>query len=164
MLNVIVKDGEVVRFPATINSLKSLVGDNIILPKNPSLPITVDGYTLQAPVGSSEPVGDVTKEVVPVLTNGSWVQAWEVRAYNEEELAAQGKAARRADKLTGVLFNGVMCSATAEDMWGLTSMYISISQGESELFEFDNGNELLLTPQNADAFMAVWRPFRRSVK
>ena len=162
MLNVIVKDGAVVRFPATINSLKSLVGDNIILPKNPALPITAEGYTLLAPVGSSEPDGDVTKEVVPTLASGQWTQAWEVRAYNEGELASQLETSEKARKLTGVLFEGVMCSATKEDMWGLNAVNTSIMQGSSETFRFDNGNSLLLTPANATDFMGVWVPFRRS--
>ena len=170
MANAIVKDGALVRYPATINSLRSLVGDNIILPKSPSLPITVEGYTLLAPVSSSEPVGDVTKEVVPVLTNGQWTQAWSSRAYNAGELASQAATTAAALKLSGVAFTDatdanagtIMCSATKEDMWGLTSVQASVGMGNSENFRFDNGNVVVLTPTNAAAFLAVWAPFRSS--
>lgn len=79
----------------------------------------------------------------------------EIAAQNEKEAARQGK-------LSGVEFEGVMCSATKEDMWGLASVKDWVRAGSSTSFNFDNGNTLLLTPQNIDAFEAVWVPFRAS--
>lgn len=65
-------------------------------------------------------------------------------------------------KLVGVLFEGVMCSATSADMWGLNAINDFIAAGNSTNFHFDNGNKLVLTPQNYQAFSAVWIPFRQS--
>lgn len=78
--------------------------------------------------------------------------------------AEQATARRDAEllKLAGVEFEGVMCSATKEDMWGLASVKDWVRAGSSTNFNFDNGNTLTLTPQNIDAFEAVWIPFRAS--
>jgi len=65
-------------------------------------------------------------------------------------------------KLTGILFEGIMCSATAQDMWGLASIKDWIALGNSTNFKFDNGNTLILTPTNVAAFEATWVPFRQS--
>ena len=65
-------------------------------------------------------------------------------------------------KLQGVLFDGVMCSATKEDMWGLASVAPWVQAGNSAAFEFDNGNVLVLTPENYREFTAVWGVFRAS--
>lgn len=65
-------------------------------------------------------------------------------------------------KLVGVEFEGVMCSATKEDMWGLSSVAPWIESGNSTAFEFDNGNVLVLTPENYRAFYDVWASFRAS--
>lgn len=67
-----------------------------------------------------------------------------------------------AAKYTGVEFNGVMCSATAEDMWGLASIRAWIAAGNSANFYFENGNKLKLTADNIDEFEAVWLPFRQA--
>ena len=66
------------------------------------------------------------------------------------------------DKRTGVLFDGVMCSATSEDMWGLKSVEDIVASGIPVNFYFDNGNVLVLTDSNMVAFQAVWVPFRLS--
>lgn len=63
-------------------------------------------------------------------------------------------------KLIGVEFDGVMCSATKEDMWGLNSIKDWVAAGNNVEFEFDNGNVLTLTKDNYSAFEAVWIPFR----
>lgn len=63
-------------------------------------------------------------------------------------------------KLQGVMFDGVKCSATKEDMWGLGSAESLIRSGTDVLWHFDNGNNLLLTSSNIDAFYSVWVPFR----
>jgi hypothetical protein len=65
-------------------------------------------------------------------------------------------------KLEGVKFNGVMCSATKEDMWGLSSVEALVRSGTAINFNFDSGEALLLTPINIDEFQAVWVPFRMS--
>lgn len=79
-----------------------------------------------------------------------------------EEAAKSALETARAAKLAGVEFNGVMCSATKEDMWGLSSVQAWIRAGQSTDFKFDNGNTLTLTAANIDAFEAVWVPFRAS--
>ena len=69
-------------------------------------------------------------------------------------------------KLVGVEFNGVMCSATAADQSGLVAVLMAIQVQGAEFkptrFEFDNGNSLVITLANYEAFMAVWLPFRQS--
>lgn len=64
--------------------------------------------------------------------------------------------------MRGIEFENVMCSATAEDMWGLASIKPYIQAGNSTNFHFDNGTILKLTPVNLAAFEAVWVPFRQS--
>ncbi len=63
-------------------------------------------------------------------------------------------------KYQGVDFQGVMCSATKEDMWSLNSIKDWVAAGNNVDFEFDNGNVLTLTKDNYAAFEAVWIPFR----
>jgi hypothetical protein len=84
----------------------------------------------------------------------------EFRPFNASELAGQAAQAASADKLTGVLFEGIMCSATKEDMWGLASVRPYVMAGNDTKFQFDNGNTLTLTLANYAAFEAVWTPFR----
>ena len=65
-------------------------------------------------------------------------------------------------KLLGVEFEGVMCSATKEDFYGLAAAEPWIRKGNSTVWEFDNGSKLTLHADNVDAFYAVWMPFRAS--
>ena len=69
---------------------------------------------------------------------------------------------KKALKLSGVEFEGVFCSAEAEDMWGLNAVEGFVRAGNPTPFKFTNGNVLVLTPQNMDAFQTVWVPFRAS--
>jgi len=71
-------------------------------------------------------------------------------------------AKEKADalKFAGVKFEGILCSAEAEDMWGLASIKDFIQKGNSTKFVFKNGNTLLLTPDNLAEFQSVWIPFR----
>ena len=78
------------------------------------------------------------------------------------EAARAARIAAQEAKLVGVEFDGVMCSATKEDMWGLSSVQAWVRAGQSTDFNFDNGNTLTLTAANIDAFEAVWVPFRAS--
>lgn len=69
-------------------------------------------------------------------------------------------------KLIGVEFEGVMCSATAQDQAGLAAVLLAIQlQGpafQPTRFYFDNGSTLIITLENWQAFAAVWLPFRQS--
>lgn len=65
-------------------------------------------------------------------------------------------------KLVGVEFQGILCSATKEDMWGLSAVAPWILAGNSTAFEFDNGSTLVLTPENYQEFYVVWASFRAS--
>lgn len=65
-------------------------------------------------------------------------------------------------KLKGIEFEGVMCSATKTDYWGLGVAFETIKAGLSTNWNFENGNTLLLTPDNIDEFKAAWLPFRMS--
>jgi hypothetical protein len=100
-----------------------------------------------------------------------------VRDLTEQELAAmaaraapspeQVQATNAANaKYVGVEFEGVMCSATGQDQNGLVAVLLSIQlQGAAfpaTRFWFDNGNSLVITTANYEAFMAVWLPFRQS--
>ena len=69
-------------------------------------------------------------------------------------------------KLVGIEFDGIMCSATANDQNGLVAVMMAIQlQGaafQPTRFEFDNNNTLVISLANYQAFMAVWMPFRQS--
>ena len=65
-------------------------------------------------------------------------------------------------KMIGIEFEGVMCSALSEDMWGLGSVKDWVKSGGETNFRFRNGNKLKLKPSNIEAFEAVWVPFRVS--
>ncbi len=88
-------------------------------------------------------------------------------AIAENEIAKEQEAKEAAKKksekkLEGVEFNGVMCSATVTDQLGLLATKAWIEAGGSTGFEFENGNKLMLSPENFAAFAAVWMPFRAS--
>ena len=83
---------------------------------------------------------------------------WKGGKWNAAKLTKKQKA--DALKFSGIKFEGVLCSAEAEDMWGLSSIKEFIKAGNSTPFVFNNGNTLLLTPDNLSAFEAVWVPFR----
>jgi hypothetical protein len=69
-------------------------------------------------------------------------------------------------KLIGIEFDGIMCSATAQDQNGLAAVFLAIQlQGanfQPTRFEFDNGSTLIVTLANWQQFAAVWLPFRQS--
>jgi hypothetical protein len=69
-------------------------------------------------------------------------------------------------KLTGIEFEGVMCSATADDQNGLAAVLLAIQMQGSAFqptrFFFANGNTLVISLENYQAFAAVWLPFRQS--
>lgn len=100
------------------------------------------------------------------VAEGNEIEAFEtaeeVTAREAKEAEATQKEATKAAKLAGVEFEGVMCSVTAEDMWGLNAAKDWVELGNSTNFEFSNGNVLTLTPDNLVAFQTVWMPFRAS--
>lgn len=69
-------------------------------------------------------------------------------------------------KFVGVEFDGVMCSTTRDDQDGLTAVMMAYNMQSTAFpatkFYFANGNSLVLTKDNLQAFAAVWMPFRQS--
>jgi hypothetical protein len=69
-------------------------------------------------------------------------------------------------KMVGIEFQGVMCSATRDDQNGLvavlTDYQLETATFQPTRFEFANGNSLVITKDNIQAFIAVWKPFRKS--
>lgn len=90
----------------------------------------------------SRPDGDYV-----AAADGTWV----VRELTVAEL-----------KLQGVLFEGVMCSATGEDQHGLSDIEQMVLAGYTINFHFENGTIKAFTTANWAAFRAVWIPFRMS--
>ena len=108
-------------------------------------------------------------ELPPSLLNGVWTQQWLIKERPAAEVAAiaavKVKAAEQAQKMTGIEFEGVMCSATKDDQAGLLAVWMDYMSSPSEFqptrFDFTNGNALVLTEDNLPAFRAVWLAFRR---
>jgi hypothetical protein len=89
--------------------------------------------------------------------------AAKIKLLKAEGVKLQEAEKDKADlKLSGIEFEGVMCSAKSKDMWGLSAIDNFIRSGNSVSFRFENGNSLALTPANLDAFQSVWVPFRAS--
>lgn len=65
------------------------------------------------------------------------------------------------DKLEGIEFDGVMCSATGDDQAGLTALAETLKWVEVVNFRFENGNTLSVTRDTYPKLMAVWVPFRQ---
>ena len=102
--------------------------------------------------------------------------AEEESARDAEEAAALAEAqewaaihAQQAMKLSGVEILGVMCSATKQDQSGLSAVALGVTIARSNgqtfpdtLFEFENGNSLVITDANFNAIYSAWAPFRQS--
>lgn len=69
-------------------------------------------------------------------------------------------------KMIGIEFDGVMCSATSQDQGGLMAVLTAIQiQGagfQPTQFQFENGNSLTITRANYQSFISTWLPFRQS--
>lgn len=63
-------------------------------------------------------------------------------------------------KLKGVEINGVMCSVTKEDQWGISSIQPLVMAGNAINFEFENGSYLELNSSNMQSFLDVWLAYR----
>ncbi len=65
--------------------------------------------------------------------------------------------------LEGIEFNGVMCSATQDDLTNLYMLKDQVVYNKISFnFQFANGNKLWITPDNIAKFEKVWLPFRMS--
>lgn len=67
-------------------------------------------------------------------------------------------------KFIGILFEGVMCSATSNDAAGLLQIEAAIRLTGDSLspMHFSNGTVHFIGKDNYQAFMSVWVPFRSS--
>jgi hypothetical protein len=81
-------------------------------------------------------------------------------AINNAPPAPTNEEVRKSSLMSGIEFEGVMCSAHKEDQWGLDSIKGYVAGGMDIDFQFKNGNVLTLTSENIAAFEAVWFPFR----
>lgn len=84
-----------------------------------------------------------------------------------KELLAAEDASRL--KLTGIEFNGIMCSATGDDQAGLSALLLkhtvlklSGQKMPDVHFRFENGNILTINADNIEELDAIWTPFRMS--
>ena len=96
------------------------------------------------------------------LNNATIKTAEDKAAEVAAEQAAEAKRQQAEAKLTGIEFQGVMCSAHKEDQWGLDSVRTLVRSNHPVPFHFKNGNVLTLTAANIDDFESVWVPFRMS--
>ena len=107
-----------------------------------------------------ETIVDLWQEAIDA---GAVMLTDEDKAATLAEQEAQAKKQSDAElKLAGVEFDGVMCSATAEDQHGLADVEAVVRGGLNINFHFENGTKLLLTSLNIDGFRSVWFPFRLS--
>ncbi|WP_310609243.1 hypothetical protein [Limnohabitans sp.] len=110
------------------------------------------------------------READPAIVDGQWVYQWEVYELDADTVVANAVAAQKqqeaAQKLAGVQFQGVMCSATSSDQNGITavgSAYQMLGDDfQPTSFQFENGNTLILTTDNMKSFISVWTAFRQS--
>ena len=72
-------------------------------------------------------------------------------------------------KRTGIEILGVMCSATKEDQNGMVAVGTSKLMADmgglpftDTVFEFSNGNKLVITNDNFNTVYTAWVPFRQS--
>ena len=142
-------------------------------------PEGIPGWIGNAPRDGSEPVEGLSIAFLAAhrrTAEGDWVKrdpvvpvpptAEEIAAQEAARLASEREAAERERKIAGVEFEGVMCSATAEDQAGLAAVLVAIQmQGaafQPTLFHFENGSRLVIHLGNWQAFAATWLPFRQS--
>lgn len=109
-----------------------------------------DGKYLGAFTGS-EPDGGVEVLTAPQSASQIWSNGWSELTLSDHD-----------EKIKGVEFEGVMCSATAMDSSGLMEAREWVLAGNTTVFEFENGSELRLTPDNIGLFEATYKPFRAS--
>jgi len=115
------------------------------------------GVEYWLPDGSVYEILELSQELPPeALSEKPAPTAEELAAIEEQER----QAAIKKQKLDGVEFDGVMCSATFRDQSGLLAAMQWVKAGGSTVFIFENDNKLEITPANIEAFYSVWAPFR----
>lgn len=69
-------------------------------------------------------------------------------------------------KMTGIEFDGVMCSAVSDDQNGIMAVITAFNMQKDNfqptVFSFANGSKLTLTSSNLQKLLDVWMPFRQS--
>jgi hypothetical protein len=112
-----------------------------------------------------------TNGPLPAITLGGMVSNGTSLAFNQAQKDSHDAAIvlQSDPKLTGVLILGVMCSATKKDQSGMLAVgfnkLLADAAGQalpSTKFEFDNGNELVITADNYSVIQALWVPFRQT--
>jgi hypothetical protein len=106
----------------------------------------------------------------PVFTDTEDATAAEqLASYIASKQAEKDKADREALKMTGILIEGVMCSATKDDQNGLSAVALGVTLARASnkafpdtVFKFANGNSLVITDANFNTVYALWVPFRQS--
>ena len=173
MADLIVKDGQLYRYPATINTLNSILrqeGVNGRVPGGRELPVTVSGYTLLKPAPSTKPTGYRVTEITPIVIDSVWTTQYSSRDATQDELDNDAAIERAALKMSGIAFTDVtgantgtlMLSAMADDQFGLESVRRNVMAGLEFNYKFDNGTVVVLNSANFDNLEAVWLPFRAS--
>ena len=87
---------ETMQYPLTVDQIKAMTPDTSF-PDNyaPSAPYEP---VLQSPQPTYNTMTQYCREVTPVLTNGIWMQAWEVVDLDPEQIAQNEANAKQANK------------------------------------------------------------------
>ncbi len=114
-------------------------------------------------------IGDLNSSNAVIHEGVTPPNDWEAGKYLYDGLWTVDPKHIEKVKLTGIEILGVMCSATKEDQNGMLAVdrlkqkYNAAGQPmPSTLFEFKNGNELVITNDNFAQVDAAWTAFRAS--
>jgi hypothetical protein len=125
-----------------------------------------DGADVKSHVYSPSQVSDFLTDVPngkQYLDKFGWTAEF-CADYTAKEVAAS--YVKPDLKMVGVVFDGVMCSATRDDQNGILAVIVAYQlQGETfkpTVFQFVNGTRLTITKENIRQFMGKWMPFRQS--
>ncbi len=104
--------------------------------------------------------------VIPDMASKGVIQCPACKGMQRNTLLPADPPPAPDPKITGIEFDGVMCSATRDDQNGLVAVLVAYQIQKTAFqpteFYFANGNNLVLTAQNIEPFTAVWMPFRQS--
>lgn len=126
---LLLKNGQIDIWPATINTLKSKMPD-VSFPKKVTLPFLINEYSLIEPTSTAKPDGYKVTEVLPIQSGSDWVQQWNSRAATQDELDADAANQAESDKINGMDYNGVKVSLTEENQNGISSVLTAIDIAE----------------------------------
>lgn len=122
---LLLKNGQIDTWPATINTLKTRM-PRVSFPKKVSPPFTCKEYSLIEPIATTKPDGYKVTEVKPIQSGIDWLQQWESRNATPEEIANdQAKESERL-KIEGMTFNGVKISLTEENQNGIAAVQVGL--------------------------------------